>query len=96
MEIQTKENQYINKDTGELVEAVQFTRPNIAEIILFTDGAATGFRCASRMPYHKFHCNFSGMSIPEDFWFIKTRDGEITVMSNENFIKSYANSNSTS
>lgn len=60
-------------------DIIQFTRDNIEEVKAFCEGRAENFRVASSMPYHKYHFNLDGRSIPEGVWLMKDKKGKITI-----------------
>ena len=76
--------------------AIQFTRENIAEVILYTENRAKNFRCASRMPYHKFHCNIGDRNCVEGDWILKDPEtGDLTVLSDKKYKEKYASNDRT-
>lgn len=76
--------------------AIQFTRENIAEVILYTENRAKNFTCSSRMPYHKFHCNIEDKRLVEGDWIMKDPvDGTLTIISDKKYKEKYAGNNNT-
>lgn len=67
-----------------VVEAIQFTRSNIDEVVAFTDKQAHMFTTERHMGGSCF-CYFGGNKVPEFSYFIKDKNGNITYSSKENF-----------
>ena len=68
-----------------------FEREHLADLILFTDSRMSRIRCASSMPYHKFHATLQNsdfglgedVNVREGMYIVKLPNGRLEAHENK-------------